>query len=219
MRDCLLVFAKPARPGRVKTRLVPDLSAEQAAELYAAFLADALERLRSGAYDLEIAWAVEPGEPLPAGPVPGRRQAEGDLGERMLRALSAAAATHPRVAVVGSDHPGLAAATVEDAFARLASGADIVLGPAEDGGYYLFAATAAALAPDLFAGIPWSSDRVLAETLERCARAGREVSLLPREADVDTPDDLRRLARRLAVDAASAPRTRALLGAWGRLPA
>jgi len=55
----LLLFTKPARPGRVKTRLIGDLTAEEAAQLHAAFLADLAERLRGGSFELVVAWALE----------------------------------------------------------------------------------------------------------------------------------------------------------------
>ncbi len=83
-----------------------------------------------------------------------------------------------------------------------------MLGPAEDGGYYLIALRAAALDPRLFAEIPWSTAGVLAATLERCRELGLAVELLPRAADVDTPADLRRLAAEMAAGDLGCPRTR-----------
>ncbi len=105
----------------------------------------------------------------------------------------------------------------------LAAGADLVLGPSRDGGYYLIALTArsgGALRRELFEGIAWSTDRVLGETLERAASLGLRTELLDEGTDVDTPEDLRRLAAELAEDpeaAALCPRTRTLLSAWGYL--
>jgi hypothetical protein len=232
----LLLFTKPARAGRVKTRLTGDLTAglspEQAAELHEAFVGDLVARLAPEPFGLRIAWALEPGEPLPeptlsgvagtAG-IGGVRQQGDDLGTRLHEALAAAAAEAAFVAAVGSDHPTLPAALVESAFGLLAAGAQVVLGPAEDGGYYLIALAAARLGGvprRLFDGIDWSTERVLGQTLERCRELGIELALLPMESDVDTPEDLRRLALRLA-DADSdlgCPRTRRLLAAWGRLP-
>ncbi|NJL28917.1 MAG: DUF2064 domain-containing protein, partial [Thermoanaerobaculia bacterium] len=66
---------------------------------------------------------------------------------------------------MGSDHPELDAARVEEAFARLATGADVVLGPSEDGGYYLIALAPGAVVPELFTGVPWSTSGVLEATL------------------------------------------------------
>lgn len=222
----LLLFTKPARPGRVKTRLVGELTPEQAARLHQAFLEDLLERLclgsRRGAFELQIAWALDPGEAVPEGPAPGvsgvRQEGEG-LGERLFRALSAAAEEAGAVAALGSDHPTLPLEIVHRAFEAVEAGADVAVGPAEDGGYYLIALGAGAVSPRLFEGIAWSTGGVLAATLDRCRELGLEVERLPEAADVDTPDDLRRLAQRLAADPGACPRTRALLAEWGRLPA
>jgi len=213
----LLLFTKPAREGRVKTRLIGDLTPAEAAALHAAFLDDLLDRLRGGSFDLRLAWALDPGEPVPAGPVPGVRQEGDDLGERLFRTLAAAAAEVPAVAALGSDHPTLPLAMVHDAFERLEAGAEVVLGPAEDGGYYLIALRAAAVVPRLFEGIAWSTDEVFAATLARCRELGLRVELLPQAADVDTPDDLRRLASLLVAGDLGCPRTRGLLHAWNRI--
>lgn len=216
----LLLFTKPAREGRVKTRLIGDLTPAEAAALHTAFLEDLLDRLREGSFDLRLAWALDPGEPVPAGAfsgVPGVRQEGDDLGERLYKTLSAAAAEVPAVAALGSDHPTLPLEVVHDAFERLEAGADAVLGPAEDGGYYLIALRAAAVMPRLFEGIAWSTDRVFPETLARCQELGLRIELLPQAADVDTPDDLRRLATRLIAGDLGCPRTRGLLSAWNRI--
>jgi rSAM/selenodomain-associated transferase 1 len=219
----LLLFTKPAREGRVKTRLIGDLTAAQAAALHAAFLADLLDRLGAGEFELRLAWALEPGEEIPAGPVPGLRQEGEGLGERLYRALAVAAAEAADagdagvVMALGSDHPTLPLALVHRAFERAEAGADVVLGPAEDGGYYLIALRAGALAPRLFEGIAWSTDGVLPATLDRCRELGLAVELLPEAADVDTPEDLRRLAAGMAAGDLGCPRTRALLATLGFL--
>ena len=94
----------------------------------------------------------------------------------------------------------------------------MVLGPAEDGGYYLIALRPEAVRPRLFEGIAWSTDQVLAATLDRCRELGLRVELLPEASDVDTPEDLRRLAARMAEEGDLAcPRTHALLASLGFL--
>jgi len=214
----LLLFTKPAREGRVKTRLIGDLTAAEAAALHAAFLEDLLDRLREGDFELQLAWALDAEDELPAGGI--RQQGEG-LGERLYRALSEGARDGAAVMALGSDHPTLPLALVHEAFERLERGAEVVLGPAEDGGYYLLALRADAVDPGLFRDIPWSTDRVLPTTLERCRDLGLAVELLPPASDVDTPEDLRRLAASLASDTSGdlgCPRTRELLRAWQRLP-
>jgi rSAM/selenodomain-associated transferase 1 len=212
----LLLFTKPAHPGRVKTRLIGDLTPAEAAELHSAFLEDLLDRLRQGSFELRIAWALEPGEEIPAGPVPGIRQEGSDLGERLYRALSHAESG--AVAAVGSDHPTLPLDLVHRGFERVEAGADVVLGPAEDGGYYLIVLRAGAVSRRLFEGVTWSTERVLEQTLERCRGLGLTVELLPTASDVDTPEDLRRLAAELAgrPGGLDCPRTRGLLASWQR---
>jgi len=211
----LLLFTKPAREGRVKTRLIGDLTAAEAAALHAAFLEDLLDRLQEGDFELRLAWALDPGEEVPAETIPGIRQQGDDLGERLYLALSDAASEAGVVAAVGSDHPTLPLLLVQRAFERAEAGADVVLGPATDGGYYLIALRAAAVRRRLFQEIDWSTERVLAATLARCRELGLAVELLPEASDVDTPEDLRRLAASLAAGDLGCPRTRGLLAAWG----
>lgn len=199
----------------MKTRLIGSLTPAQAAAIHQAFLDDLLERLREGRFDLRLAWALDPGDPVPDGPFPGLRQEGEDLGERLYRTLAAAGSEAAFVAALGSDHPTLPLDVVQDAFARLEAGADVVLGPAEDGGYYLIALRAAAVAPRLFEGIAWSTDRVFPETVERCRELDLRLELLPEASDVDTPEDLHRLAARMTADDLGCPRTRALLATWG----
>jgi rSAM/selenodomain-associated transferase 1 len=228
----LLLFTKPARAGRVKTRLIgapPDgLSASQAAEIHAAFVEDLLDRLRGGAFSTTIAWALDDlpeGEPIPDPyGFPGVRQQGADLGSRLYGALAAAAGSESLepseriVAALGSDHPTIPVSRIEVAFARVEAGADVVLGPADDGGYYLIAVRHRALSPRLFADVEWSTERVLAATLDRAAELRLRVELLPTGTDVDTPADLARLAESLRDDDQGCPRTRALLESWGMLP-
>ena len=116
------------------------------------------------------------------------------------------------VCVIGSDAPHLPAAFLLEAWGRLQRGADAVLGPADDGGYYLVALPRAA--PALFRDIPWSGAAVLEVTLARAAEERLSVSLLPPWYDVDTPDDLLRLREDLRRGVAYAPATAELLEEW-----
>lgn len=215
---CLVLFTKPPRPGRVKTRLIGDLTADQAARLHEAFVSDVLARLASGPFDLRIAWALEPGESMPWNEIPGEPQVGGDLGSRLHHGLASAAREHAFVAAVGSDLPTLDAARVGLAFAKLEESADVVFGPVEDGGYYLIALRRSALRPELFAGIAWSTERVLSQSLERCRAFGLVTELLPQERDIDTPPDLEALVASLSQAPHLCPSTHAVLAEWGRLP-
>lgn len=213
----LLLFTKPAMPGRVKTRLVGALSAVEAARLHRAFLDDLLERFGDGPADLRVFWSLESGEAVPSEPASGHRQEGADLGERMARAI-AACADATSVVVIGSDHPDLAAERVAQAFEELDRGADVVFGPATDGGYYLVAVRPSRLRPEIFLGIPWSTERVLAASLARCRELGLVVATLEPGDDVDRPEDLPRLAERLARAPGLAPRTWAELERLGLTP-
>ena len=214
------MFTKPAVPGRVKTRLVGNLTPSQAAQLHEAFLGDLVERLDGGPFDLAIAWALGLEEEAPKIPglprqPPAVRQGSGDLGERLLSTLAATCRDYPHAVAVGSDHPELAQDTVTEAFQRLEEGAPAVLGPAADGGYYLIGVTPKTAVPELFRGIPWSTDAVLEITHKRCRRLGLEPTFLATGEDVDTPEDLRRLAGRLERGEVHCPRTQKALEELG----
>ena len=226
VRDaCLLLFTKPARPGRVKTRLIGDpgegaggLTPEQAAELHQAFLDDVTQALTHGRFDLTLAWAVEEGMTPPESEHETVRQSGADLGERLFAALSGAARKYRLVGAVGSDHPELSLEEIERGFSLLRGGVDLVLGPATDGGYYFVGVRAESLRRELFSGIEWSTPEVLETTLERCRELALSWMLLREGSDIDTPEDLERLSCRLASStdplAVACPRTAALLRQW-----
>ncbi|MCB1008305.1 MAG: TIGR04282 family arsenosugar biosynthesis glycosyltransferase [Acidobacteria bacterium] len=209
-KRAILLFSKPATPGRVKTRLIGPLSAEEAARLHEAFLLDLHDRFAGGPVELRIFWGLGPDEALPARPGGGRRQEGAELGERLRRAIEASADCE-QVAVVGSDHPELSEASVARAFEALDEGADVVFGPALDGGYYLVGLRPRALRRELFEGIPWSTEKVLAASIARAGSLGLDVALLEPGCDVDRPEDLAPLAARLRREPDLAPRTLAAL--------
>ena len=245
MRPRLLLFTKPAIPGRVKTRLAATIGRRRAADLHRALVGDVTSKLRGQAsFDLELAWALDPDEAPPDWPevrgLPWRPQNLGDLGDRLFVALHEAAAAGAPVAAVGSDHPEVSAADVELAFSWLgdygldvpgfddqrldADGAsdhpgraDLVIGPAVDGGYFLIALRAPCVHRRLFEGIDWSTEHVRAQTLERAAELGFRVVELAPGHDIDREADLRRLAARLDAGTASCERTHRLLLEWGWL--
>ncbi len=211
----VLVYTKPPIAGHVKTRLIGALGAEGAAELHDALLRDLLDGLAGGAFRVELRWAVVGDGPPPELGLAWAPQQGADLGERLWSGLQAAAAGGALVAAVGSDHPDLRRESLEAAFDELERGADVVLGPARDGGYYLIALRPESLRPELFRGIAWSTDEVYAATVARCRALELRVASLPEGADVDTPADLARLAARLSLASPSCPRTRDLLERWG----
>jgi rSAM/selenodomain-associated transferase 1 len=195
MTALLIIFAKEPRPGHVKTRLIPPLSPEEAAQLYHSFLLDILEEM-GRVPEVRLALAFSPPEArgffqtlAPPGTVLFPQEGE-DLGERMARAcVRGLQAGYSPVLLRGSDTPDLPAALVSEAKEVLAAGgAQVVLGPASDGGYYLVGLTAPQ--PHLFQGPVWSSSTVLKDTLEIARRRGLAVHLLPAWTDIDTPADL-----------------------------
>ena len=218
----VLLFAKLPVPGRVKTRLIGALTATEAARLHAAFLADVIERLQGQPFALVPVWALERDELIPSEPAGGLRQVEGDLGARMRHTFAEILSFEPQgrecpfAVAIGSDLPQIEPERIEQAFDKLAEGADVVLGPARDGGYYLIGLGAAALDAPIFEGIAWSTESVLEATLECCREAGLTVELLPEEEDIDTAESLARFAGRLAMGGVAAcPRTAAQLAVWG----
>jgi hypothetical protein len=190
-RDALAVIAKEPVAGLAKTRLVPALGEAGAARVAAAMLADTLAAVRASGAEPWLCFT-----PAAARERLGRlaprfgllAQATGDLGDRLAACLAdLLAAGADRVAIVGADTPHVPQASYRRAFALLDE-ADVVLGPALDGGYYLVAAKAAR--PELFVGVPMGTEMVLAETLARAARGRLAVDLLPPLRDLDRVEDL-----------------------------
>jgi rSAM/selenodomain-associated transferase 1 len=196
-------------PGAGKTRLVPPLSGEHAASLQRALLLDTLAACRREADDVRLLVAGEHERSALASFVPGTPievQRGNGLGDA-LRYGVADHLAHGPVAIISSDLPGLPAGSILEAADALAAGADVVLGPAMDGGYWLVGMRAAHEAP--FDGIPWSTPAVWALTLRRCRDAGLRVHALQRWRDVDTYADL--AACRDELEPALAPHTARVL--------
>ena len=195
VRQRLIVFARWPEPGKVKTRLLPALTAEAAAALHRRLLMrtwrTAIQFTTAHGAELELRHAggtEADWQHWLGGDFRLRPQAEGDLGARMAGALADASAEGSRATVIiGSDCPQLTPTALAQAFGALAA-SEVVLGPAEDGGYYLIGLTHPR--PNLFAGIKWGTDRVLAQTLEAVSRDGITSAQLDTLADIDRPDDL-----------------------------
>jgi len=189
-------------PGRVKTRLAEELGADRATTVHRELAEYVVTRARaaalSGAVELEVRLTGAP-------PAAGRRwfgsrvhihpQADGSLGDRLADAMSSAFAEGaPAAIAIGSDCPDAGREIVRDAIAALEH-STVVLGPAEDGGYYLVGVRASAAEPALaalFGDVPWGSADVLEVTLGRLSAAGVTPALLPQLADIDRPEDVAR---------------------------
>ncbi len=202
MSEILAVFARAPELGKVKTRLSPPLTPQQALSLHRALIEDTLAHL--GKLDLPSVEKhvllskelIEPGDlDVPDGWQVGV-QSNGDLGERMSHLFETSLAGGASgVVILGSDSPTVPLELVEDAFTHLASG-HVVLGPADDGGYYLLGCDR--FYADIFAGVDWGSERVLDQTLAILERLGVASTTLVPWYDIDRGDDLNRLRQEIA---------------------
>ena len=196
------LFAKFWEPGKVKTRLASKIGNLNAGKVYHAFLLNLLKNLatcgevRTIAYapaekesqfrDLirqeELDWSIQP-------------QTEGGLGERMTRFFeSQFESQHARVVLIGSDCLEVDSDTLEQAFALL-NEKEVVLGPSFDGGYYLVGMSV--FRPEIFRDIAWSTETVLAQTIERMTAEGISHGLLEQKHDIDHLEDLVQLQDRM----------------------
>ncbi|MEI2646413.1 MAG: TIGR04282 family arsenosugar biosynthesis glycosyltransferase [Candidatus Competibacter sp.] len=195
----LLVFAKAPVPGRVKTRLARPLGTRGAARLYQSLLRRTLGLACAARLCPVELWCApdsrhgffsacrrDYGVRL-------RRQCAGDLGRRMNHAFNRTLRENKRAVLIGGDCASVGIAELRTAFDRLATGWDVVLGPAQDGGYVLVGLRRPC--PGMFRGIPWSAPTVLEATRRRLKRSALGWIELPSGWDVDTPADLKRLRR------------------------
>jgi rSAM/selenodomain-associated transferase 1 len=182
----ILLFTRFPEPGRAKTRLIPALGAAGAAELHRRLTERTLEQVRATALPFEVRTTGRPPQEFVGwlGTDAVVDQGEGDLGERLQRA----GPPYPCI-FIGADAPDLIAADLHDAVRALASH-DAVIGPAEDGGYWLLGLARPLDA--LFADMEWGTDRVLPATLARLGAAGMSTARLRVLADLDRPEDLQR---------------------------
>ena len=195
--NALAILAKAPVAGAVKTRLVPPLTHDQAAELYRALLLDQFEHLRhiDGA-ERYVFYAPADAEKilcnLAGAEYAYRAQSGGDLGARMEQVFADLwRLGHRNIVLIGSDLPALPAAILDDAFTQLARAERrVVLGPSRDGGYYLVGMNQPT--PEIFDNMTWSHDRVLAETTARLSALAVPFGLLTNWFDIDSIDDLRR---------------------------
>ena len=201
----IIVFARFPEPGRVKTRLIPALGPEGAARLHRRLVLRTLRTAEAAASScnaqLELHFDGADTDTVRnwiGNRCVCRPQSAGDLGERMARAFENGFRDGARaIVLIGSDCPGLSSQVLGSALERLEQ-APVVLGPATDGGYYLVGLVRPV--PELFRGIAWGGDRVLAQSIETLKRIGITPILLPELADIDRPADLKEWGRLLAFE-------------------
>ena len=189
----IIIFAKAPVAGLAKTRLIPALGAEGAAELAERMLAHAVSvAIKAAPGTLEVCAAPDATHPAfgrlaRAHGLQLATQGDGDLGQRMNRAFARSLARHDQVVMIGTDAPALDGACLRQAQAALDEH-DAVFVPALDGGYALIGLRRPHAS--LFDGIAWSTSAVMAQTRERLQAAGLRWAELPVVADVDEPADL-----------------------------
>lgn len=202
--DALVILTKAPIPGEVKTRLCPPLTPDEAATLHGSFVLDEIER--SGNAIKQHSLLVH--RYMSCAPSPDHTffkvlearhgvkllpQIGDDLGARMNQSFSTLFQQgYQRVILVGTDLPELPPTTYRQALEGLATH-DLVLGPAEDGGYYLIGLTRTI--PELFSNIPWSTDQVARLTMERAKDLGLSCASLPLLQDIDRLEDLLTLVK------------------------
>jgi uncharacterized protein len=198
----VVIMAKALQAGAVKTRLCPPLSPQTAAELYRAFLLDKMVQVRALAQARPtIAYTPENSRPFFTILAPDCLlipQQGAELGERLYNSFGQCfAAGYMGVLAIDSDTPNLPIAYLQQAVEVIARPqTDMVLGPTEDGGYYLIGLRGAYR--ELFDQMPWSTPAVVPETLRRADALGLTVAWLPPWFDIDTAEELQRLQAMLA---------------------
>lgn len=191
----LVVMAKAPVPGKVKTRLLPHFTAEEAVDLYRCFLRDRIRTI-STLKGVDLAIAFTPADARDSfvhfsqNGIGLISQKGADLGKRLNNIfIEKLGCGYDAVSIIDSDTPDLPQWTIQESFRRLLSSqADVVFGPCHDGGYYLVGMRRPH--PELFDDIAWSTATVLSNTLEKAKQLGVKTDLLPWRYDLDTFEDL-----------------------------
>ncbi len=204
MNNVLIIFAKYPEPGKVKTRLTPAISTEEASKFHRAIAADIITAHSDDpAFDTIVFFSPpERRDDFADWLGSGTRleaQEGADLGEREHNAFTRvlgpdARFGYERAVLIGTDCPVLDNKGIEHAF-NLLDHHDVAIGPAEDGGYYLMGLTSPR--PGLFGGIDWGTSEVLEKTMQAAIKAKLDIAMLTELYDVDTIEDLSRLAEEL----------------------
>jgi len=199
----LLVFARLPERGRVKTRLAESIGDDAALAAYQTMLRDLLASIGqpSPEIEIEILWAPTGnanGESLANafGNLPTAMQTGDTLGDRLSMAFSERFFFHAtqKIVAIGVDDPSLSRELIDHALALLDS-CEWVVGPAEDGGYYLIGCRAAAFDPSIFQDVAWGTDSVFTTTISKIAEWQSNIAVLPLRWDIDVAADWERYQR------------------------
>ncbi|NEP43068.1 MAG: glycosyltransferase [Okeania sp. SIO2H7] len=193
--NLLIIFTRYPEAGKTKTRLIPALGAEGAADFQRRMTEETVTKVGQLVavcpLSLEVRFAggnLALMESWLGSDLSYKEQGSGDLGDRMKLAFQTAFNSGiKRAVIIGIDCPGLNVEILQQAFEKLEEN-DLVLGPAEDGGYYLIGLRR--LIPELFRGINWGTDRVREQTVAIAQSLHLAISYLPQLPDIDRPEDL-----------------------------
>jgi len=191
-KEILIIFTRYPEAGKTKTRMIPALGAEGAANLQRKMTEQTLLKVQQLPQLIEVHFAggnLQLMQQWLGDNIIYQPQNQGDLGIKMQTAFARAfAAKMSKVVIIGIDCPELNSAILIEAFTAL-NHHDLVLGPAADGGYYLIGLTT--LIPELFIGINWGTSQVLAQTKTLAENLNLKVNYLPILNDVDRPEDFK----------------------------
>ena len=194
-RQHLIIFTRYPEAGKTKTRLIPALGEEGAANLQRQMTEQTIAKVQPLvsliSLSVEIRFVggnIQLMENWLGSDLKYRKQGEGNLGERMLAALKEAFNHGNKyVVIIGIDCPNLTSDLITQAFQKLTKN-DLVIGPATDGGYYLIGLSK--FIPELFQGINWGTAQVLEKTVEIADFLNLVIGYLPILSDIDRPEDL-----------------------------
>lgn len=195
---CVCVFTKAPVEGKVKTRLLPVLTPQQACRVHKNLLQHCAAGIRHSDWQSQL-WATDVQHPYinqcaKKHSMSLHLQQGEDLGERMQHAAKESLKKFSCVIIIGSDCPDIDARLIAGAISALKSGKEMVLAPAEDGGYVLIGFSKNI--PSVFENIPWGTDKVLSLTIDRIRQENVSWFELATQRDIDRPDDLEFLKQR-----------------------
>jgi uncharacterized protein len=190
----LIIFAKAPVAGQVKTRLIPAIGQARATSLYKELLSKTLDIVGEVSFIEKQLWISGDMNHSYITHLKSKhdlqlfQQKGNDLGERMSNAFASVLTTHSYAILIGSDCPSLLSSDLESGMKYLKNKMDVVLGPAEDGGYYLIGLKENK--SELFADINWGEETVFSETRDRIKKMNLNLGLLDKRADIDRVSDL-----------------------------
>lgn len=194
---CVIVFVKAPEEGQVKPILAQTIGESAACEIYRNFVLDLMDRLSEGDFDLRVCFNPPQARDKVAEWLGSGRclvpQTGEDPGRKMENAFRLTFIEGYReVLVMGSEIPDLEACIVERAFEALRYD-DLVLGPAQEGGYYLMGFKSESFIPEIFQGVQWGTGQILNAIMLAARKRGRTVHVMPRRRDIETVEDLKTL--------------------------